>query len=1122
MNAINNDSPLTLLNTEQIDELVNRRLPASLLDMLERRWYEDFHIQDCRVKSVRPGILDEETRFLEVLEVAVGANRSESLQLANMQNVLSSVRDGSHAIAYAITSDGEKVHLLLGVRRSIADSASGTDDYLKVLYRSLRSNYPGIVLSKSRDRHFEDVPFQQYKRDLLVPLYSNAHLGAITGIPSLHEHGTEADAFSQSIDRLVDALHGESYTILVLAQPIPESRLTELIARLRSISEEVHTLVLQSRSISRSQTESKSTSTQEGKQMSLGVGQLLSAVVGIGGSISSSFTDTIGTSAGLSASVTQERLDKTAQVCEEILEHSISRLQIGRNLGFWNTGVFISSPDLNTFRRAQGIARGLFSGESSYIEPIRLLDLGENRDVRKAIANLQIPELDALPAHADETISSKQHPLGKEYQSVSTPLTTSELSVLMNFPTREVPGLKLKPVADFNLNPPEIPQGVEIGSLLYRGEKLSQRIAISHKSLTRHTFITGLTGSGKTNTCLALLEDAYRKQGLNFLVIDPAKTEYRFLANSPTLGKDLMIFTLGDEHVSPFRLNPFEFVRGFSLLGHIDLIKAVFNAAFPMYASMPYLLEEAILEIYQERGWDIASSTNRLIQGDLQDPAVDYTPFLPRLSDLYAKIDKVVARKGYESKVSQDLTAALKARLGSLLHGGKGLMLDTQRSIDIDTFMKRPVLLELRHAGDEDERAFVMALIFTLLYEACQNRPMRDELVHVTLIEEAHRLLKNIPANVSLETSNPRGKAVEMFTDMMVEMRAHGEGFVVVDQMPSKLVPDVIKGSNLKIVHRLMAQDDRNAVGYAMGMKPDQIDYLPRLRQGEAVVHSEELEEACLVLIDSMENRLATTNTHTIDRTSSKELKIESEKFYHQSPQLLFKYPACSLCDSPCHYYVGEDARMLTPALVNLGNQFLGLVAVGSWQACQGVGARLQTEIRNRLHEHYGTNLAKGQERCFHILLASRCARNFAEAYSHAGHWDAVLQLQTSLAGILGSWPCTIGELSILRKLILGNIAISPASPMVGCSICPHRCWFGFFLQGRGSLLVNNLREQIHSSRGKQEITVERLSLLLAGHYGDRIDPHLRRYAAYCLLSQCTNDEALLLNFRREAASLKF
>ncbi|MBC8500055.1 MAG: DUF87 domain-containing protein, partial [Candidatus Atribacteria bacterium] len=115
------------------------------------------------------------------------------------------------------------------------------------------------------------------------------------------------------------------------------------------------------------------------------------------------------------------------------------------------------------------------------------------------------------------------HPLGEEFDTLATPLTTEEVAILMSLPYREVPGLKISEVADFNLNPPEI-DGINLGKLLYRGEILPTPVSISSQSLTRHTFVTGLTGSGKTNSCLALLIDAYKEKGLNFLVIDPAKT----------------------------------------------------------------------------------------------------------------------------------------------------------------------------------------------------------------------------------------------------------------------------------------------------------------------------------------------------------------------------------------------------------------------------------------------------------------------------------------------------------------------------------------------------------------------------------------------------------------------
>lgn len=1107
---------LTNLTSEVIDELVNHQLPASLLEMLERRWYDNFDIATCHVRSAQPTMLEAEARFMQVFEVATSTSRLENLQLGNMQNVLSSLRDGSHAVTYVVTSDGKETKLLLGVRRVPGSAVSNTDAYLNVLYRSLRSNYPGIVLSRNKAQNFEDLPFERYQVDLLKPLKENRYLGALTGIPSLRTNGPDGTTFHQSIDRLVDALRGESYTFMVLAQPILESRLTQLIAQLRSISEEVHTLVLQSRSISRSETESKSTTATESKQLTLGVGQLLSAVVGIGGSISQSIGETVGASTGLSASITRERLDKTAQVCEQLLDHSIARLQTGRSLGFWNTGVFISSSDPNTFWRAQSIVRGLFSGHSTYVEPIRLLPLGDSREVKRAITNLQLPVLESIPNRME-----MKHPLGQEYQCLSTPLTTDELSLLVSFPAREVPGMKIKPVADFNLNPPEI-SGAEIGSLLYRGEKLDKRIAISSKSLTRHTFITGLTGSGKTNTCLALIEDAYRKHGLNFLVIDPAKTEYRFLLNSETLGREIMIFTLGDEKISPFRINPFEFVRGFSLLGHIDLIKAVFNAAFPMYASMPYILEESILDVYQERGWDVASSQNRFLHGDIDDPDVDFRPYLPRLSDLYAKIDTVVARKRYDVRIAQDLTAALKARLGSLLNGGKGLMFDTQRSIPIETLLNRPVLLELRHAGDEDERAFVMSLIFVLLYEACQNRPVGDQMNHVTLIEEAHRLLRNIPISTSLESANPRGKTVEMFSDMMAEMRSHGEGFIIVDQMPNKLVPDVIKGSNLKIVHRLMAQDDRIAVGAAMGLNTEQIDHLPRLRQGEAVIHSEELEEACLILIDSVEERLAVTHSNHVEREDQiiGEIKKRTLDFYKQNPALLQKYPGCVICHSPCNYYVGEDARILTESLVRLGQQYLALIAIGSSRACISLGTRLQKEINNRMREHFGEQYSAGQKRCIQVLLAARCARNFAQSYSHVVNWQAVIQLQELLAQAWEAWPTPSKQLNDIRKLILGRIAIAPVQARAGCTACPHRCWFGFSMQTKGHVLVQQVTAFLQAEIGR-ELSADDLIVRVRDYYGERIEDQLVPHAAYCLLTQCTDDESLLRKSRNAVLQRK-
>lgn len=1091
-----------IIPSDMTADQVNRRLLRSLLDTLERRWLERFNINNYRLRplprDVAAGMLDEETAFIQVMEVTHSEDILQSLHLYNMQNVISSLRDGQHALVYVVRSDGQNIRLMLGVRRcSGGQPATPTCDYVQVLHRALRGNYPGLLLSRDPSQAYQLVTHSQIEADLLAPLKTDRYLAAITGNPSLRNPASPHEFFSQSIDRLVDALRGQVYTLMILSEPISEDRVAYIIQKLRSLSGEVHNLVNQNLTISRSLGESHSKTVSDTTTATLGVGQLLSAIFGISYGISTGSSATDGESDTRGASLSRETIDKTAEFCEQLLDHYIDRLQTGRSLGFWNVGVFLSSSKADAFLQAQGIARSLYSGQDSHFEPIRTLDLDSHRGIREYLGRLRLPVLDKLRGSEQGNEGQLDHPLGIEFQAVGTPLGTDELSILVSFPGREVPGLKLKQVADFNLNPPPS-TGAKIGQLLYRGEPLDTPIRIPTRTMTRHTFITGLTGSGKTNTCLALLEDAYRANKLNFLVVDPAKTEYRFLLNSPILGKDLLLFTLGDEQTSPFRLNPFEFVRGFPLLGHIDLIKAVFNAAFPMYASMPYLLEKAILEIYRERGWNVSTSQNRYLP-DINDPQVDYTPYLPRLSDLYSKIDAIVLSEKYDPKVTQDLTAALKARLGSLMAGGKGRMLDTPRSIPIRDLLERPVVLELRRAGDDDERSFIMALIFCLLYEACQNRKLSGKLQHVTLFEEAHRLLRNLPVSVSMESANPRGKTVEMFTDMMAEMRAHGEGFIIVDQMPSKLIPDVIKGSNLKIVHRLLAQDDRMAVGQAMGMTSSQMDYLSRLRVGEAVIHSEELEEPCLVMVDLVEDRLVDGGEQGFEPL---ELKRRCAVVFGERPTWLYQYPACQLCDAPCTYL--SDDNQPTPALTRLGLQFLSAAALGTWNGCQQAGTELYGELKKTLPD----GASAGQARCLRILLAAHTTKSLSAYYSSA--WQGGLELQTLLAQAWENWPPTQQALKSLRQTLLQKIACNPPEPKAGCIHCPRRCWFGHFFQVQHPSAVSALKESFRRRQSGTTLSLQKLNDSLHGFFGDLLAQDFLPYAAYCLLVQSSEQESEL------------
>ncbi|BAZ08979.1 hypothetical protein NIES4071_07850 [Calothrix sp. NIES-4071] len=242
-----------------------------------------------------------------------------------------------------------------------------------------------------------------------------------------------------------------------------------------------------------------------------------------------------------------------------------------------------------------------------------------------------------------------------------------------------------------------------------------------------------------------------------------------------------------------------------------------------------------------EHGWKFYTSQNNYLS-----PRATFNErcaLTPCLQDLYDKIETVLTNKKYGQEIHQNMGAAIRSRLSSLMVGNKGLMLNTRRSVPLENLFANPTVIELQNLGDDEEKAFVMALLLVLLYEYAEVRQRNlppnfsGKLQHLTLVEKAHRLLQAAPGFSSPEVRNPRGKAVAMFTDMLAEMRAYGEGFIIADQIPNKLAPEILKNSNIKIVHRLAAPDDREVTGSCINLNSRQIRNLNNLAPGFAVIH---------------------------------------------------------------------------------------------------------------------------------------------------------------------------------------------------------------------------------------------------------------------------------------------
>jgi len=262
-----------------------------------------------------------------------------------------------------------------------------------------------------------------------------------------------------------------------------------------------------------------------------------------------------------------------------------------------------------------------------------------------------------------------------------------------------------------------------------------------------------------------------------------------------------------------------------------------------MWSPLPQILEQCLHEVYRDRGWDTVTNTNvRLPQG--AEPASAF----PTMTELAQKVDIYTSTLGYDDRVRADLRAALLTRVKGLRIGGKGAMFDCGRSFPMKYLLEQPVILELQNLGDDDDKAFFMALLFIRLVEFRRAYGVtQNGLRHLLVIEEAHRLLTNATRSASQEQADPKGKAVETFANLISEIRAYGQGLAVIDQVPTKLAPDVIKNTNLKIAHRIVADDDRTLLAGAMAMNEEQRAALAILGVGKAAVF-EEGEDAPLLL----------------------------------------------------------------------------------------------------------------------------------------------------------------------------------------------------------------------------------------------------------------------------------
>lgn len=583
---------------------------------------------------------------------------------------------------------------------------------------------------------------------------------------------------------------------------------------------------------------------------------------------------TLNESTGSSYSVSTEVQNREIQDWLKYIDETIFPIiDYGKSKGIYLTSSFIFSNDNGTLIKLGNTMRSLFSGRQGNKIPLSLELLSDDDKRIKYFQNFQIPEYDISEYTLDkkETLILKSEMgIGKRTEYGNW-YSANELSLIAGLPQKEVVGLSLKEEVEFglNVNSGEEEEKILLGNLVQSGNILDIDVSIDKKALNKHIFITGVTGTGKTTTCQKLLLESE----MPFLVIEPAKTEYRILIDEPKT-KDILIFTLGKDTVSPFRLNPFEFFEHETITSRVDMLKAAMEASFDMEAAIPQLLESSMYECYKDYGWNILTNKN----SKFENPFAEGVYSFPTLKDLLEKVEIEVEKQGFDDRLKRDYIGSIKARLQGLLIGSKGIMLNVGRGIDFRELIEKKVVLEIEEIKNGSEKSLIMGFVLTNLCEALKAKyRVNRNFKHITLIEEAHRLL----AKFTPGDSPNKKQGIETFTDMLAEVRKYGESLIIADQIPNKLTPEILKNTNTKIVHKLFAEDDKEAIGTTMSLTSEQKNFLSSLNTGRAIVFSQGWDKALQVQIKR------TTNTTGDRYVEDYELTDRVIDFYQRNNIIL-------------------------------------------------------------------------------------------------------------------------------------------------------------------------------------------------------------------------------------------
>ena len=754
----------------------------------------------------------------------------------------------------------------------------------RTLASIIKGNFPGTVLhrlnaeSSNSKGEYVGVSVKSVIKSCFSKVNTIAAVSGIAALRNQNEKGNES--FVQGMEKLVDSMRGKSYSALFIADVMSNDSIKDICSEYENVYTQLSPLKQSVRTVNKniSRTDTKSfisgvtnttneslakaishgkshsinTTDSEGSSVNLSVNMGFVSLGGTkyfnhskGEAYSFNETDTDTTTKGQSRSLTEQNSiantntegtgeslqvtydNRSVRSLLERIDEQIKRLRGCEDFGLFDSCVYFLSDKYENAISAASAYRSLIRGENSSAENSAINVWTNNKEINYLKDYL---ERFYHPLFMLNMKGQNRFKNGNDL-SVSPSLMVSgkELAYQFSFPKKAVSGLPVVKCAEFGRNVMTVDGkyngDVRIGHIFHMHQKEDSKVQLSRNNLTAHTFVTGSTGAGKSNAIYQILTELTDQSDVTYMVIEPAKGEYKDIFGTKKV-KAAAVYGTNPRYAPLLRINPFRFPSTTHIYEHMDRLVEVFNVCWPMYAAMPAILKAAIENSYKATGWNLKKSVN--------ETGID---IYPTFSTVAKEVKKYLDNSEYSDENKGNYKGSLLTRLESLTNGINGMVF-TSDDLDDEELFDRNVVIDLSRVGSTETKALIMGILVMRLQEHRAGTSKKNSgLKHVTVLEEAHHLLKRTSMEQIGEGSNLLGKSVEMLANSIAEMRTYGEAFIIADQAPGLLDMSVIRNTNTKIILRLPEFSDRELVGKAANLSDEQIEELAKLKTGVAAVY---------------------------------------------------------------------------------------------------------------------------------------------------------------------------------------------------------------------------------------------------------------------------------------------